>query len=258
MGNDFRPSRRAVVVGLALVGVLGFGFVAGNKATAADPSQNLSDYVPEKLDDFTASMRVDHFDEHAGEKINKDFGLIFKLKGDVKLRYKEENKLRLDATVGTQTLTLIVNGTTQYFKGGGLKTTMPLGTAPGKRKTLLDAGFVSKGYLNIAEGEFKHMQEVKGIMCAQFRVSYKDKNLDTSHRLLWIDPKTKVVVKREEYSQQGKVNATYFYLQPKEVSPGIWFPTRIEVYNKDNQEAGATVYRNIHVNEGLDEGLFKL
>jgi outer membrane lipoprotein-sorting protein len=258
MGIDKRPSRRAVIAGLAAISMFGLAITAGNKATAADPSQNIMDYVPEKLDDFTASMRVDRFDEHAGEKINKDFGYIYKLRGDVKLRYKEENKLRVDAQLGTQTLTLIVNNTIQYFKGGGLKTTMQLGTAPGKRKTLLDAGFISKGYLDIAQGEFKRMQEVKGIMCAQFRVSYKDKNLDTSHRLLWIDPKTKVVVKREEYSQQGKVNATYYYLQPKEIAAGVWFPTRIEVYNKDNEQAGVTVYRNIHVNEGLDENIFRM
>ena len=58
-------------------------------------------------------MRVDHYDERAGEKINKDFGYIYKLRGDIKVRYKEENKIRLDATVGASNLTLIVNNSTQ-------------------------------------------------------------------------------------------------------------------------------------------------
>jgi outer membrane lipoprotein-sorting protein len=257
MRNAMQLSRRAVVVGLTVLGVLTLGFAAGNTATAAEPSHDIHDYVADKLDDFTATMRVDHYDERAGAKIHKDFGYIYKLRGDVKLRYKEQNMMRLDAQVGASNLTLIVNNSTQYVSALGAKTKMDLGNTPGKRKTLLDAGFISNGYLSIADGEFKRMQEVKGINCALFRVSYKDK-IDTSHRLLWIDPKTRVVIKREEYSQQGKLNATYYYLEPKEVAPGIWFPTRIEAYNRDNQQAGVTVYRNVHVNQGLDDSVFRL
>ena len=258
MINTTRGLRRAVVAGLAATGVLSMGFMAGNIATAAEPIQNIRDYVPTKLDDFSATIRVDHYDERAGEKIHKDFGYIYKLRGDIKVRYKEENKIRLDANVGASNMTLIVNNTMQYVKGLGLKSKSDLGDAPGKKKTLLDVGFISNGYLATAEGEFKRMQEVKGTLCALFRVSYKDKKLDTSHRLLWIDPKTKIVIKREEYSQQGKLNATFWYLAPKEVGSGIWFPTRLEAYNRDNQQAGVTLYRDVHVNQGLDESVFKL
>ena len=258
MKNATGVSRRAVAAGLVALGVLGFGLTAGNMATAAELSQNIRDYVPTKLDDFTATMRVDHYDERAGEKIHKDFGYVYKLRGDIKVRYKEENKIRLDANIGASNLTMIVNNTTQYFSGAGLKTTVNLGTTPGKKKTLLDAGFISEGYLTTAEAEFKRTQEVKGVLCALFRVSYKDKGLDTSHRLIWIDPKTKIIIKREEYSQQGKLNGTFWYLQPKEVAPGIWFPTRLEAYNRDNQQAGVTIYRNVQVNQGLDDSVFRL
>ena len=256
MRNASAQLRRAVV-GLMAVSVFGFGIVAGNKATAAEPSQNIRDYVADKLDDFSATMRVDHYDERAGEKIHKDFGYIYKLRGDIKIRYKEENKMRVDASVGASNLTLIVNNTTQYAQALGLKTKNDLGDTPGKRKTLLDAGFISNGYLAIAEAEYKRVQDVKGIHCAVFRVSYKTP-IDTSHRLVWIDPRTKIVVKREEYSQAGKLNATFWYLEPKEVAPGIWFPTRLEAYNRDNQQAGVTSYRNVHVNQGLADSVFRL
>jgi len=258
MGNATRETRRAVVTGLMVLSVLGIGFAAGNKATAAEPSQNIADYVPTKLDDFSATMRVEHYDERAGEKIHKDFGYIYKLRGDIKVQYKEENKIRMDAMIGTNNLTLIVNDCTQYVKGLGYHTKNDLGHNPGKKKTLLDAGFISNGYLATADGEFKRMQEVKGILCAVFRVSYKDKTTDTSHRLVWIDPKTKIVIKREEYSQQGKLNGTFWYLEPKEVAPGIWFPTKFEAYNRDNQQAGVTSYKNVRVNTGLEEGVFKI
>ena len=81
MRNAMRTSRRAVVAGFAVLGALSIVFTVGNKAAAAEPSQNIHDYVPEKLDDFSATMRVDHYDEHAGEKVNKDFGYIYKLRG---------------------------------------------------------------------------------------------------------------------------------------------------------------------------------
>lgn len=259
MVNSMRVSRRTFAAALVAMGVLGLGLTAGNKATADENlSQNIHDYVADKLDDFTATMRVDHYDEHEGEKINKDFGYIYKLKGDVTIRYKEENRMRLDAQVGASKLTLIVNNTTQYVRAAGLKDTRELGNTPGKRKTLLDAGFISNGYLAYTEAEFKRAQEVKGILCAVFRISYKDKKLDTSHRLVWIDPKTKIVVKREEYSQMGKLNGTFWFLDPKEVKPGIWFPTRLEAWNRDNKEAGVTIYRDVKVNQGLEESVFRL
>lgn len=235
-----------------------FGLAATGSHASAEISQNILDYVPKNLDDFTATMTAQRYDAHAGEKINKDFGLIYQLKGDVSIKYKEENKLRLEAKVGSGKIILIVNNTTQYTSALGARDVRDLGNTPGKRKTLLDAGFISKGYLAIAEAEFKRTQVVKGVECALFRLSYKDKSLDTSHRLLWIDPKTKVVVKREEYSQAGKLNATYYYLNPKEVDNGVWFPTRIEAYNRDNKEAGVTVYRDIKVNQELDDRVFRL
>ncbi len=258
MKNAMGVSRRAVVTGFAALGVLGFGLMAGNTATAAEPSQNIRDYVPTKLDDFSATMRVDRYNERAGEKIHKDFGYVYKLRGDIKVRYKEENKIRLDANIGASNLTLIVNNSKQYVRAAGLKTTADLGDTPGKKKTLLDAGFISEGYLATAEAEFKRVAEVKGIPCALFRVSYKDKDLDTSYRNVWIDPKTKIVIKREEYSQHGKLNGTFWYLEPKEVAPGIWFPTRLEAYNRDNEQAGVTIYRNVTVNQGLAESVFRL
>jgi outer membrane lipoprotein-sorting protein len=217
----------------------------------------MNDYAV-KLDDFTASMKVIDFNEHEGVKINKDFGVIYKIKGDIKVRYKEENKLRIDGLLGASPMTLIVNGTTQYatIPAAHIKTRLSLGKEPGKRKTLLDVGMISGGYLAYTQAEFKRTQVVDGVLCAVFSVSYRDKTLDTSHRMIWIDPKTKITVKRDEYSQEGKLNATFLYKQPVEAAPGVWFPTRIEAYNNEGKKAGVTSYSNFKVNVGLQESDF--
>src|SRR5579862_19044 len=65
------------------------------------PSQDINDYICGKLDDFTAVMKVVQHDDDAGAKINRDFPKIYQLKGNVKVQYKEENKLRLDARIQT-------------------------------------------------------------------------------------------------------------------------------------------------------------
>lgn len=254
----FESRRSAVRIStlplLAILGIFGLSAAAPG-ASAQEPSHNLSDYAVSNLTDFMASMKIVEFSEHEGVKINKDFPLIYKIKGDIKVRYKEENKLRIDGLLGASNATLIVNGTTQYatIPAAHIKTRTPLGKEPGKRKTLLDVGMISPGYLAYTEAEFKRTQVVDGVLCAVFRVSYRDKGLDTSHRMVWIDPKTKIVLKRDEYSQQGKLNATFLYKQPVEITHGFWFPTRIEAYNNEGKKAGVTAYTGVKANVGLPD-----
>ena len=256
-----RLTRRFAVplFSIPLLAVLGLmSFVAFPTAGAQELSHNLNDYAANKLEDFSASMKIVEFSDHEGVKINKDFPLIYKIKGDIRVRYKEQNKLRIDGLLGASNATLIVNGTTQYanIPAAHIKTKISLGNEPGKRKTLLDVGMISPGYLAYTQGEFKRMQAVDGILCAVFKVSYRDKSLDTSHRMIWIDPKTKITLKRDEYSQDGKLNATFLYKQAIEVEPGLWFPSRIEAYNNEGKRAGVTAYNKIKINKGLPDSDF--
>lgn len=246
----------AIVVSLIALYILG----APQPARAGiGMSTNIDDYVASKLDDFTCIMHVNQHDDRAGEKINKDFGLIYKIKGDINLRYKDENKLRIDGHIGASKAIFIVNGTKQYVQlSVGFRHVDDLGSSPGKRKTLLDMGMISSGYLAYTEAKFLRSAPVDGVMCAVFRISYRNKSLDTSHRFVWIDPKTKITFKREEYSQEGKLNATFFYRKPFEVSNGVWFPSIIDVMNNENQKAGETAYRNVKINLGLSDNEFKL
>src|SRR5690242_3202983 len=66
----------------------------GGHASAQNLSQNIADYVATKLDDVTATMRVTFYNDQAGRKMGEGFEVMHKLKGDVQMRYKEENKLR--------------------------------------------------------------------------------------------------------------------------------------------------------------------
>ena len=237
----------------------GIALLCPASATPAEPSSNIHDYVCKKLDDFTATMRVLSHDDRALRKISKDFGLIYQITGDIKVSYKEENRLRIEGSINAAKAIMIVSGTKQIVRipNYGLNSTNDLGESPGKRKTLLDMGLISEGYLAYTQAAFKGIRPVAGTPCAVFEITYKRKDLDTSHRVVWIDPKTKAVLKREEYDQAGKLNAVFTYKEPKEIEPGVWFPASIEVTNNQGQKAGATAYTNVKVNTGLDEGIFK-
>src|ERR1051325_5967399 len=117
--NRYRSRTKMVISALAVLSIGAILNVAGNMATAQGsgaPSSNIADYISSKLDDFTATIKVLQYNEGAGLKINKDFGRIYELKGDVQVHYKEENKLRLDARMKTATVTFVINGTKQYVE----------------------------------------------------------------------------------------------------------------------------------------------
>lgn len=242
-----------------------FSLMAGNMANAGQtqPSSNIHDYVASKLDDFTASIHLIRYDANAGHRISKDFGLIYefmkKATGDMQLTYKEEDKLRIDGRFGPQKAAYIVNNTEQWvrYPGLGINSHSNLGKSPGKRKTLLDIGLISEGYLDYTEAEYINNRPVEGVMCGVFRISYKDKTLDTSHRIVWIDPKTKVTLKREEYSQEGKLLSIWYYHNPQEIAPGVYMPSSIEIDDSEGKMAGETAYKNIKVNQGVSDSLYK-
>ena len=267
----FRPV--ALVVAF---GCMGTGLTlprGGNNAAFAAPraplSAKLSDYVVPKLDDFETTMKAIFHDDAAARKINRDIGMLYQLKGDVRIRYKEENKFRADGQLGATKASIVITDASQTFKLSiGIKKSMDMGNAPGKRKSLLDMGLISDYYLTYAQGEFLGERPFEGVTCAVFKITYKNRSLDNSHRIVWIDPKTKITLRREEYAQDGnggKLRSVWLYRGAKDspatftqVAPGIYFPSSIELYNNENQKAGETAYTNTRINVGLGDDVFKL
>jgi outer membrane lipoprotein-sorting protein len=230
---------------------------------AAGPSQamshNIRDYICEKLDDFSATAVVLQANQRELGVISRDAGLLYRFHS-VQMRYKEPNKARVDINEQGVRGTFIINGQLQFVSIPKLAihTRRDFGKSPGKRKSLMDSGLVSEFYLSYADFKFEREGTVDGMPVAVFDITYKDRDEDTSHHVVYIDPKRKVVLKRENYSQLGKLQAIYFFKNPQEVAPGIWFPTRVEAQNVNRVIAGITEYRNIKVNTALSDDIFKL
>lgn len=238
---------------LACAGLLIMACTAG-----ANVPTDIRAYVCANLDDFTATGVVVSSNQRELEKINKDLGFLYRF-NRVTMRYKEPNKVRIEGTVEGTRGVYIVNGTIQIVSVPKLRlnTRRDFGNSPGKRKSLADMGLISEWYLTYTNFRFLRAGTVDGTPVGIFEMTYKDRDEDTSRHIFYIDPVTKVVRKRDSYRQDGSFQAVYYYRDVREVAPGIWFPTRIEVQNADRKIAGVTRYENIRVNTGLPDSLFQ-
>jgi len=257
---EYNPARRVFMA--SALGLTAFSLFGQPDAIADSISPNIQSYVVKNLQDFEAYIHLVRYNAEAARRINKDFGLIYewmqKARGDLLVRYKEPDKFRLDGRFGASKGVFIVNETTQIVRLSiGFKDVRDLGKSPGKRKTLLDMGLISPDYLSYTEADFQGVRPFKGTPCAVFRISYRDKSLDTSFRLVWIDPRTRVTLKREEYSQEGKLLSIWYYKNIREVASGLYMPTEIEVDDDQGTLAGETAYRDIRVNIPMPDSLFE-
>ena len=226
-------------------------------ATTVKADTNIKSFVCEKLDDFTANATMVKADQRELSKISKDFALAYRIH-DVKMTYKEPNMVRMEGTSEGSKLGYILTGTKQIVLLNGRRLSQSnYDGSPGKRKSLMDVGLVSEFYLTYTNAKFLRDGTVDGNPVAVFDMTYKDRDEDTSHHIIYVDPKTKVVLKRESYSQNGKLQAIFFFKKVQQIKPGIWMPTEVEVQNTDRIVAGITAYRNIQVNVGVADSVFK-
>ncbi len=241
---------------MALVALAATALLSGVPAKAIET--DIRSYVCSKLDDFVATMKVVKADQRALNKIGKDFGMLYRF-NDVQMRYKEPNMVRVEGTVEGTKGVYIVSGTVQLVSIPkiGMKTRRDFGNSPGKRKSLMDVGLVSEYYLTYATARFVREGTVEGTPVAVFDFTYKDRDEDTSHHMIYIDPKTKVVRRRDSYTQDGKLQAVYTFKNVTLVAPGIWFPTRVEVQTTDRVLAGVSEYTDIKVNTGMSDSIFR-
>ena len=99
------------------------------------------------------------------------------------------------------------------------------------------------------------LRKESGLWCFQLQPKQAG---ETEKDLVWIDPKTHVTTQRYNYNRDGKLVKWFLYKNPVQYAPGIYIPTRVEIYNSQNKLAGATVYQDIRVNQPLSESLFKI
>lgn len=203
--------------------------------------------------DLEASVTVVHADLPQLEKINKDFGIAYRLR-EVTIRYKEPDKFRMDSRLGM----LVVNGTKRYLRVPqlGLRRSDDVGQSLSRRHSLLDLGLITENRLDQFVARFLRTETIRGRIAHAFELTFKD--TDTDRYVIWVDPERKALLRRRWIASDGATRATFDYLEPREVADGIWLPTRIEVRNGVGQLAGATAYKEVKINQDPPDELFLL
>ncbi len=104
--------------------------------------------------------------------------------------------------------------------------------------------------------KFVRSETLEGNQLHVFELTFASKQI--VQYVVWVNPTNKLIVKRDWLDNVGKKKATFYYRDPKEVTAGIWVPTRIDIMNSENVLAGTTVYSEVKVNQGLDAALFQI
>lgn len=217
-------------------------------------SQDINDYVQTRLQDLRATIRQQTANQRELEKINRDFANSYRVK-QMTARYKEPLRMRLESKIGVVNVVYIINGNQKYVSAGPIRNTDDITHAPGKRQTLMDFGILTPSFMRLVNARFLRFETEGATRYAVFELTWANSD-DTSKHIVWMDGKTRTIYKRQWYNQQGKLMATFYYRNPVEASPGVWVPTRVEVYNADGKLGGVTTYSELRVNEGLPDNLF--
>jgi hypothetical protein len=210
-------------------------------------------YVTDNLKTLAVTFSLGSYDPKAGSKISKDFGVGYRMSGNGAVHYSEPSHIQLDGRYRGIHTTIVCDGFKQHVRLGPITQNHSTLHAPGKLTTLLDIGILNDFYLSYTIAEHQGTENVDGVTCEEFKIQYRPGMNDTSYRLIWIDPKTRIVLKRQEYAQitgplHGALRATYFYEHPVEATPGVFVPTDIAVINADGESVGKTFIQNIQVN----------
>lgn len=233
------------------------GDVASKSTTAAA----LADLTT-TLTDLQATMRVQKSDTKELEKIGGDFARSYQFQGilrTVTLEYKQPDKLRLSGKGLLGKASIVMNGPLRLSRVPLMpKKVEDLSESPGKRQSLLEyGGLLAPETLTFMQGKFVREETVDDQPTSVFDLTYKGAATG-SHYRVWFDTKTRLTIKREWYGLEGKLKATFYYQNPKEVSNGIWLPTQVEVKNAEGISAAITTLDDMRVNQGLSDDLFTI
>ena len=222
-------------------------------ALAAQAAPDIQALTSENVKTLQASSEIVTENQDELKKISGDISIAYRLHRGA-LVYEQPGKLRIEATIPhLATGYYIINGNEKLTVGPFYHKKQDTTGEPGKRQTLLDFGLVPPELLTDYTATF--LRRENGLLC--FQIQPKQAG-ETQKDLVWIDPKTHITTQRYNYGRDGKLTKWFLYKNPLEVAPGIFVPTRVELYNTQNKLAGATVYQNIRVNQPVSDSLFKI
>jgi outer membrane lipoprotein-sorting protein len=232
----------AVLTGLTLMAAL------GGSALAAPPLQQ---YASGSIKTLSLSSQITTENQSELKKIPGDIALAYRLhRGS--MQYTQPGMLRVETSVPLLgSGYYVVNGNRTLTVAPFVRKIRDVTGAPGKKQTLMEFGLIPPELFTDYNATFVRKDGADDI----YNITPKQAG-ETFHHQVWIDPATKITVRREDYDRHGVLTKVILYKNPKEAAPGIFIPTRLELYNSAGKLAGVTDYQNIKVNQPISASTF--
>jgi outer membrane lipoprotein-sorting protein len=267
MPQQRHGARRNTLLSLSALITTAFLLTPAQRTLADDPKASRSAEAIDihalvtKLDDLDAALKVTKYEPLELEKISPDFKTTYSVR-NLNLQFKQPDKLRLEGHSATRgSALMILNGTVRYYSVPKfkLKKSEDLVNSPGKRQSLLEySGLIVPDTLHFMQAQFLKMESLGGERKAVFDLTYQGSGAGGSHYRVWIDTQTHITTKREWYDSANKLRATFVYLDPHEVTAGVWMPGRLEVKNAEGVVAAEVVFSDVKANQKLPDSLFEI
>ena len=246
---------------LALLPTLANRTAADDPKLGDTPAANDIQTFVTKLDDLDATLKVTKYEPLELEKISPDFKTTYSVR-NLNLQFKQPDKLRLEGHSATRgSALMILNGTMRFYSVPKfkLKKSEDLVNSPGKRQSLLEyAGLVVPDTLRFMQAQFVKAEALNGENTAVFDLTYQGPGAGGSHYRVWIDTRTHITTKRDWYDSTNKLKASFTYLDPHEVSAGVWLPGRLEVKTAEGAMAAEVDFSEPKANQNLPDSLFEI
>jgi len=229
--------------------------LAAEALAALDPTTLLARVksMSASVQDIKARMVIIDAEKKSIRDINPSLieGLGIK---EMDVFYKHPDKFRAEALAKGLQLTWVLNGDRQVISVPGLmiRKVENVGGQAGKKRSSLDMGFISEALWE--DFNVSIIGEKNGL--CQLKLLPKG---DRTRRkeIIWIEPRTLKLVKRERYGSGGDLKVRYHYSDFRMVGR-LPVAQRAKVYDPQGDFAGTVEYRNLRGNTGLPSSLFSL
>ena len=208
--------------------------------------------MTEKIKDMTATLHVTEVDRSELKKIGGAFATTYSIK-KMGVSYKHPNKARFEGKFLGASIFMVYNGDVKYFRTPIKTDTRNVHGQPGQKQSLMDLGIFAKDYLT-TDWMPNFVRQDGNLMV--FKLTQRNSN-NKSHEIVWVNPKISLITKRMAYNGENVLQKKLLFTNPQQVRPGIWVPTRIEIYNTSDKLGAAQAIEDIKVNLGVSDDVFK-
>ncbi|MCX6344410.1 MAG: outer membrane lipoprotein-sorting protein [Armatimonadetes bacterium] len=205
------------------------------------------------LKDFKADMVITEANKKNVSGMGEGYSDILKLEKAI-IQYKKPDMIRYDGYAKGIRAAYIQKGCEKLILAAMIRKKENVKEAPGKRQDSLDLGFLTSKLWT--DNNVSVVSSAKNSLKLKF--DPKAGGADKRHDMVWIDPATLKVLKREKYRGSGEMRVRMVYSDFETLAGKLPIATMCTMYDGKNNELGSVKYKNVKANVGLGDALFSM